>query len=171
MSLSDSLPKQSEAPLPAKSPVWSWLRAWWPALVWAVLISVLSTDAFSAAHTSQIIEPILRWLVPSISPGNLDLIHHVIRKCAHFTEYFVFFMLLYHGIRASHPNGRAWHWSWAVVAWLIAAIYSVFDEVHQIFVPSRGPSPWDSALDSSAALVALFVLFFLYRRSRRSSSE
>jgi VanZ family protein len=43
----------------------------------------------------------------------------------------------------------------------------VLDEVHQIFVPSRGPSPWDSLLDSTGALVALFVLFLLYRRFLR----
>jgi VanZ family protein len=168
MSSSDSLLKQSEASMSPKSPVQNWLWAWWPALLWAVLISVLSTDTFSAAHTGRIIEPVLRWLFPSISPDALELVHHVIRKSAHFTEYFIFFMLLYHGIRASRSNGRAWHWSWAAVAWLIAAVYSIFDEVHQIFVPSRGPSAWDSALDSAAALVALFVLFLLYHRSQRS---
>lgn len=169
MSSSDSLLKQSDTPMSPKSAGWNWLRAWWPALLWAVLISSLSTDTFSAAHTSRIIEPVLRWLFPSISHARLEVVHHIIRKSAHFTEYFIFFVLLYHGIRASRANGRAWQWSWAVLAWLIAAIYSILDEVHQIFVPSRGPSAWDSALDSTAALVALFVLFFLYRWSQRSS--
>jgi VanZ family protein len=171
MSSSDSLLQQSDVPEPPKPGAGRWLRAWWPALLWGVLISVLSTDSFSAAHTSLIIEPILRWLFPSISVESLELAHHIVRKSAHFTEYFIFFLLLYHGFKASHANGRRWHWSWAVVAWLIAAVYSVFDEVHQIFVPSRGPSAWDSLLDSTAALVALFVLFFLYRRSQRSSDS
>jgi VanZ family protein len=141
-----------------------WLRAWWPALAWAAFISILSTDSFSAEHTSRIIIPLLRWLIPTISSDTLELVHHLIRKSAHFTEYFIFFMLLYHGIRATRCTTRRWHWSWALIAWLIAALYSILDEVHQIFVPSRGPSPWDSLIDSTGALFALVVLFLLYRR-------
>jgi len=146
------------------SPLSVFLRAWWPALVWASCIFVLSTDSFSYQHTSRFIEPVLRWLFPFFSPGEMGLAHHVIRKCAHFCEYFVFFFLLYRGVRDSRTHVRGWHWSSALIAWLIAAGYSALDEIHQIFVPSRGPSVWDSLLDSVGALIALFVLFFLYRR-------
>jgi VanZ family protein len=159
---------QSRPPNSPKSPLSTRLRAWWPALLWAALISLLSTDTFSSVHTSQIIEPLLRWLIPSISRSGLDLAHHLIRKSAHFTEYFIFGLLLYHGIRASRRNGNPWHWSWALVAWAIAAGYSALDEMHQFFVPSRGPSPWDSLLDSTGALFALIVLFILYRFSQHS---
>jgi VanZ family protein len=148
----------------AGSAIPNWLRAWWPAIVWAIIISVFSTDFFSPEHTGSLILPIIRWLYPSISKEGLEFVHHLIRKSAHFIEYFVFFMLLYHGIRATRRDPRPWHWSWALVAWFIAASYSVLDEIHQIFVPSRGPSPWDSLLDSTGALVALLVLFALYRR-------
>lgn len=158
-----------DSPRPSRIP--NWVRAWWPALAWAAFISVMSTDGFSAEHTSRIIEPFLRWLIPTISADTLELVHHVIRKSAHFTEYFVFFMLLYHGIRATRRTSRRWHWSWALMAWLIAALYSVIDEVHQIFVPSRGPSAWDSLLDSTGALFALLVLFLLYRRLLRPRSS
>ncbi len=154
----------TQSSTPRRFAIPQWLRAWWPALLWATIISVLSTDSFSSAHTSLIIEPILRWLYPAISEDTLDLVHHLIRKSAHFTEYFIFFLLLYHGFRASRQNARAWNWSWALIAWLIAAVYSCLDEIHQIFVPSRGPSAWDSLLDSTGALFALFVLFLLYRR-------
>jgi VanZ family protein len=149
----------------------SWIRAWWPAVLWAVIISILSTDTFSAEHTSLVIEPILRWIYPAISVDGLELAHHLVRKSAHFVEYFVFFLLLYHGFRVNHRESRPWHWSWALIAWLIAAVYSVLDEVHQIFVPSRGPSPWDSLLDSTGALFALLVLFVLYRRYLRPRTE
>ncbi len=141
-----------------------WLRAWWPALLWAALIFFLSTDSFSSEHTSRIVEPLLRWLYPAISAAGLELAHHLVRKSAHFTEYFIFCILLYHGIRATRGDSRPWHWSWALLAWFIAAVYSVLDEVHQLFVASRGPSPWDSLLDSTGALFALLVIFVFYRR-------
>jgi VanZ family protein len=53
----------------------------------------------------------------------------------------------------------------------IAALYSALDEFHQTFVASRGPSAWDSLLDSTGALVALFTVFFLYRRFQRARAS
>jgi VanZ family protein len=144
-----------------------WLLPWLPAIVWSVLIFFASTDTFSASHTRMVIEPVLRWFLPYLSDDQLDHIHFLIRKCAHFSEYFVFYLLLYRGIRAGR---KGWHWSWAFAAWFIAAAYSALDEIHQSFVASRTASAWDSLLDSTGALVALFVLFFFYRLFRRAAS-
>ncbi len=150
--------------VPPKSFLPPWLRAWLPAILWSALIFFLSTDTFSAAHTGSILEPVLRWFIPSISADTIDEIHFLIRKSAHFSEYFVFSLLIYRGIRAGR---QGWHWSWAFAAWFIAAVYSCLDEIHQSFVASRTASPWDSLLDSTGALVALFVLFLFYRLFRR----
>ncbi len=176
MSTSDSLrnPRPTSAldeaydSFPYKSLLPPWLTAWLPAILWSGLIFFASTDVFSAAHTGTILESILRWLIPSISQDRVDQIHFFIRKSAHFTEYFIFFLLLYRGIRASR-NG--WHWSWALAGWFIAAAYSALDEIHQSFVASRTASVWDSLLDSTGALTALFALFLFYRLFRRSTRE
>jgi VanZ family protein len=159
-----------EAPhnVPRKNMVLAWLRVWWPALLWAAVIFGASTDAFSSERTSRFIDPVLRWLFPSASQDSIFCMHHLVRKAAHFVEYFVFFVLLYRGIRRSRPG---WHWSWAFAAWFIAALYSALDEFHQTFVASRGPSAWDSLLDSTGALVALFTVFFLYRRFQRARAS
>jgi len=153
--------------VPPKSFIPPWLHAWLPAILWAAVIFGLSTDTFSAYHTGSFIEPILRWLMPSLSGDTIEEIHFFIRKCAHFSEYFIFFLLLYRGIR----SGRAgWRWTWGLGAWFIAAVYSCLDEIHQSFVASRTASPWDSLLDSTGALVALFVLFVFYQLFRRRSA-
>lgn len=154
--------------VPPKDMIAAWLRSWWPALLWAGVIFVLSTDAFSWEQTGRFIDPILRWLFPSAPAEGIYLLHHLIRKTAHFVEYFIFFVFIYRGIHRSRPG---WHWTWALGAWLIAAVYSGLDEFHQVFVPSRGPSVWDSLLDSTGALVALLTLFFLYRRFQRARAS
>jgi VanZ family protein len=137
-----------------------WLRSWWPAFLWAAVIFTFSTDLFSAQHTAKVIEAVLHWLVPSLTHHQLAHIHFFIRKCAHFTEYFVFCVLLYRGIRGPRLG---WHWSWAFAALIIAACYSVLDEIHQAFIHSRTASPWDSLLDSSAAFLAVLALYLWFR--------
>jgi VanZ family protein len=147
----------------------AWLRSWWPALLWAAVIFTLSTDTFSAAHTGSIIEPVLRRLFRSLSRHQIHEIHYFIRKTAHFTEYFVFYLLLFRGARGDR---KGWHWTWGLVALSIAAGYSALDEIHQAFVVSRTASPWDSFLDSIGASVAFILVFLFYHfRARGDSRE
>lgn len=145
-----------------------WLHAWWPALLWAGVIFSLSTDTFSSEHTASVLEPVLKWMVRSLTDEQFDTIHHLIRKSAHFTEYFIFCLLLYRGVRL----GRAgWRWTWGVAALSCATGYSVLDEVHQAFVASRTASAYDSLLDSVGAFVAFAVLWlwFRWRRPARNA--
>jgi VanZ family protein len=137
-----------------------WLRGWWPALLWAGVIFIMSTDTFSAEHTGSILEPVLRWFLPSLTASQFGMIHHGLRKTAHFTEYFIFALLLYRGVRSPH---KGWRWSWALTALFIAAGYSALDEIHQAFVASRTASPYDSVLDSAGAFVAIAVLWLWFR--------
>jgi VanZ family protein len=140
-----------------------WLRAWLPALLWAGVITFASTDTFSSANTSSVLVPIVRWIYPAISNEHLEAIHFSVRKSAHFAEYFIFYVLLYRGIRGRRSG---WRWSWGVTAWIIAAAYSVLDEIYQSFVASRTASPWDSLLDSAGALVALLCVLLFVRFMR-----
>lgn len=142
---------------------WSWLRTWCPAIAWATVIFTLSTDTFSAEHTALVIWPVLRRVMPSITQELFDTIHYFIRKSAHFTEYFIFCLLLYRGMR----RGRAgWRWTWGVAALSVAAGYSVLDEIHQAFVASRTASAYDSLLDSVGAFAAFAVLWLWFRLRR-----
>ena len=137
-----------------------WLRAWWPAIGWAGLIFSLSTDAFSATHTRSVLEPLLHWLLPSLTTYQFESIHFLIRKSAHFGEYLVFCLLLFRGVRGRR---KGWRWSWGLTALFCAAGYSVLDEIHQAFVASRTASPYDSLLDSTGAFVAFAALWLWFR--------
>jgi VanZ family protein len=136
--------------------IWARLKNWLPAIAWACLISFLSTDVFSSDHTSVFIIPILHRLIPQASAETLELMHAIIRKSAHLTEYFIFSILL---IRALRGQENGWKLRWAIWAVVIAAGYASFDEFHQSFVPSRTASPWDALLDTAGASVAQVVLW------------
>jgi VanZ family protein len=148
-----------------------WVRSWWPALVWACVIFTLSTDSFSSAHTYHIIRPLLHWLFPGMSQHALEFIHHLIRKTAHFSEYFIFYLFVFRGVRGARAGFR---WTWGFAAWFVAAGYSCLDEIHQAFVAGRTASPYDSLLDSIGALFALLALavwFYFRRPSKPAISE
>jgi VanZ family protein len=140
-----------------------WLRSWWPALLWAAVIFTMSTDTFSSDHTREIIWPILRWLYPALTDAQFGVIHFFIRKSAHFTEYFVFGLLLYRAVRGPRPG---WRWTWGLAALGLAAVYSALDEIHQAFVASRTASAYDSLLDSIGAFFAIAFLFLWFRFRR-----
>lgn len=144
------------------------LKYWLPAIAWAIWISWASSDMFSASHTSRFIIPVLHWLLPHASAETLEELHFLIRKTAHLTEYFVFSCLLLRGMRGEQ---RGWRIRWALAAMAMAAGYSALDEFHQSFVPSRTASPWDSALDTTGAAAAQFVLWLWFRVHGRNRSN
>lgn len=134
-----------------------------PTLLWAGLIFAMSTSEFSAANTLNYIYPVLSWLLPFASHDTLMLLHELIRKGAHVTEYFVFSLLLLHGIRAGR---KEWRLQWALIALLVAALYASSDEFHQTFVPGRHGSPWDVMIDTAGATLAQVVAYLFSRRRR-----
>jgi VanZ family protein len=146
----------------------SFLRRWWPALVWAVVISGFSTGAFTAENTSRVIIPVLHWLLPHASPATLYYLHHIIRKCAHFTEYFILSLLILRGIQAGR---REDHLRWALVVIIVVAAYACLDEYHQSFVPGRTPAIHDVLIDTcggiAAQVVAGLLAFWTQLREQR----
>jgi VanZ family protein len=150
-----------------------WLKRWWPALVWAVVISLFSTGAFTAENTSRIILPILHWLFPQAAQATLLQIHHYIRKCAHFTEYFILSLLVLRGIRAGR---RGTHLAWALLVVAIVICYASLDEFHQRFVPGRTAAVGDVLIDTSGGIaaqliVALVILLGHLREGRAIEPE
>ena len=148
-----------------------WLTRWGPALVWAVLISVLSTGLFTAENTSRVIIPILHRLFPQAPLATLVEIHHFVRKSAHFIEYFILSLLILRGIRGER---RETHLRWALLATLIVAAYASLDELHQAFVPGRTAAVTDVLLDTTggiaAQIVAALVALWVHVRDRRRES-
>jgi VanZ family protein len=143
------------------------VKNWLPAIAWACLISFFSTDVFSSDHTSRFIIPALHLLIPRASAETLELLHVIIRKSAHLTEYFILSVLLTRGLRGQE---RGWRMRWAIWAVVLAAGYASLDEFHQSFVPSRTASPWDALLDTLGASAAQVYLWLWHLSHTRDAS-
>lgn len=147
-----------------------WVGRWWPALAWAAAIFSFSTGAFSAEHTSRIILPILHSIFPHASRAALLATHQFIRKCGHFTEYFILSWLILRGFRAGRREAR---FAWAMAAVALVAGYAALDELHQSLVPGRGGIEIsDVLLDTTGgvaaqAIAALLALWGHVRQNRK----
>lgn len=146
------------------------LKYWLPVLLWMAVIFSGSGDSKSSSHSSRIIVPLMRWMVPDISSENLDLVVLLVRKCAHLTEYAMLAWLCWRALRRPVKHDRRpWSWRLAGGAILFVALYAASDEWHQTFVPNREGCVRDVLIDTTGAVLGMALLWgvWLWRRRRR----
>lgn len=108
---------------------------WIPALSWAALIFTVSS-------------------LPNLKATQNNLLQELINTVAHFIEYFIFTVLILYAIR----NTRSFPRRELVAAGAIALLYSLFDEIHQYFVPTRMADVRDILVDSVGILSCLLLV-------------
>lgn len=95
----------------------------------------------------------------------VDGIHFFVRKAAHMTEFGILAMLFFYALgsygkfqsKTMEKFLRKRYWT----AWILTVCYACTDEIHQFFVPDRACTLFDVGVDSTGALLALFVVFLL----------
>jgi VanZ family protein len=142
------------------------VRYWGTVVAWMAVISMMSSEPFSAANTHRYIDPVLRFFFPELTPSGFVLAHSLIRKAAHLAEFAVLGALTYWASRRGRPP--AWRNRWALQALLIASAFALIDETHQRFVASRTGSLADSFIDICGAALSQVVIFV---RSKRTSTR
>jgi VanZ family protein len=126
---------------------------------------VLSTDTFAAEQTGKVLWDVLHDLAPDVTYEHYTLLHVLIRKAAHLTEYAILTCLLLRAFRAG--AARAWHWRWALFSLGLVAIHAGLDEYHQAFTQYRTAAVADSVLDMAGGLLALALLWLTRRQPAR----
>jgi VanZ family protein len=97
----------------------------------------------------------------------MTIIHLIVRKIAHFTEYGI---LGYFAVRAFRTSpGIYLSRYWFVISFAIVVFYALIDEYHQSFVPSRTSSIYDSFIDMTGGLTVILLLRLWYRERQPSS--
>jgi VanZ family protein len=139
---------------------WRW---WWPAIAMMAIIFIGSTDLGAMSHQSRLLLPLLRWF--GFGETAIHGIILAIRKLAHLTEYALLAIFVWRAwmLRPVFRPPVAWHWSEALLPFLICVGYALLDEFHQSFVPSRGASIWDVLIDVCGAVIGLALLWRWHR--------
>jgi len=143
------------------------LSRYGPLVIWAVLIFIGSSDLLSSSHTSGFIVRPLHLLFPGASEETLAIIHFLLRKLGHFTEYAILALFAARAFRGSSIASLSK--KWFLVSLVFVIVYALTDEFHQMFVPTRTASIFDSMIDSLGGLTALTVV--AWRRQVSGSSQ
>jgi len=136
------------------------LKYWLPVVFWMILIFTASADTKSYQHTSTFFEPLLHWLFPWMSQAQVELLHHLVRKTAHLTEYALLALLLWRAVRRpQRGDRRPWRWDEAGLSLVVVFTYAASDEFHQIFVPGRTALVPDVLIDTTGGALGLLLLW------------
>ncbi|SDE72355.1 VanZ family protein [Terriglobus roseus] len=144
--------------------------AWLPVLCGIAVICGESTNTMGAVHTSIWLSELAAWA--GHPNGAIWLINHILRKSGHFTGYGLLGVFFARGWYSVLRRRIVASWSTlrmraAMFGILSAAVVASADEIHQIFLPTRGASVWDVLLDTSGAVVlnGIFLAFLAARRN------
>lgn len=143
-------------------PLGSLAGQWAPVMIWLCFIFWMSTGTFSAEHTFSVVSVVLRFLFPGLSPDLVVLVHVIVRKAAHITEYLFLSLLLF---RAFRVPGSGWRWRYSVFAMMGVTLWALGDEFHQLFVPGRTGSLMDVGIDVAGGALGQLAIF-VWRRHR-----
>jgi VanZ family protein len=111
------------------------VAAWIPALIWMILIFLLSSRQRIAVSEEYVV-------------------NFLIFKTLHIIEYAILFFFYVRGLH--YPLGMT-KWRFAT-AFVLAVLYAISDEVHQSFVPTREGKLRDVIIDAIGALLAWSTL-------------
>lgn len=106
--------------------------------------------------------------VEKVAPNadlDVETLNGIIRKNAHFIMYFILGILVFSALGSNMTFPKR-----LVAALLICSLYAATDEIHQMFVPGRGPAVFDVFIDTSGTcagiltyIVIINVFFKEYR--------
>ena len=87
-----------------------------------------------------------------------SFIRMIIRKTAHFVEFFILYIIVYENLKEYIPTKAK------VVGLAIAIACGFLDEFHQLFVYGRAASFIDCLIDGSGCLLAYFIWHHLFKK-------
>lgn len=118
----------------------------------------------SSALSGKLAELVANW--PGVSEiVPVETLEAILRKLAHGLVYLVLGVGLT-GAMIAQRIGLI-----VLLVPLIGAMLAALDELHQSFVPGRGPSVWDVGIDTLGVVVGMMLVLFLYWCYRRLQRE
>ncbi|OPJ56683.1 VanZ family protein [Clostridium oryzae] len=125
-------------------------------ITWMIVIFAFSQQPGNMSNENN------RFVVDIFKKINIDLNEQlgnmcdfVIRKLAHFTEYFLLYILSFRVLQDRRKNYKLNY----IYALLIVFLYACTDEFHQLFILGREGKFRDVIIDTAGGTLAMMILY------------
>ena len=125
-------------------------------ILWMILIFIMSS--FNSTESSNQSGFIVNVISSIFNISNIELLSLIIRKLAHFTEYFILGILTCNMVHSYNKK--------AYISIIICILYAISDEIHQIFVPGRSCQIMDMTIDTLGSLTGIYLLLFIKKKHK-----
>ena len=138
--------------------------AWGLFLLWAFVIFFFSAQSGQSSNEMsngalKVIENIIH------IPITGEFFPFLIRKIAHFSEYFILGILSCHLVKQYRILKRKEYF----LIFLFCVLYALSDEFHQMFVGGRSSQIFDVFIDSTGSFFGLVSNYFIFRIRERKN--
>lgn len=123
-------------------------------IIWMMFIFIMSS--FNSTESSNQSNFIVNIIINIFNISNIEILSLIIRKLAHFTEYFILGILTYNMI--NNYNKKSY------ISIIICILYAISDELHQLFVPGRSCQVLDIIIDSIGSILGIYLLSFIIKK-------
>lgn len=116
-------------------------------IIWLSVIFLFSNQSGEASTnlTNSFLERVL-WFIDN------DVTFIIIRKLAHFGEYFILGILIYNLLREFTYKNIV------LYSFIICIIFACFDELHQLFIGGRDGKILDVFIDSIGIIIGILIV-------------
>lgn len=126
-------------------------------IIWMIIIFIMSSfNGESSGNQSNFIVNIISQI---FSISNINYLSFIIRKLAHFTEYFILGILVINNFKKINKK--------IIFGSIIfCMLYAFTDEFHQLFVSGRSGQIIDVLIDSFGSMCGIYgyLLFKKYKK-------
>lgn len=144
---------------------------------WMIFIFAFSSqNAEKSSQTSSgFVSAVIETVYPqynTLSASQQQNVTHtvtlIVRKTAHFSEYFVLGLLAFLTTVTFNKHKLCIR---LATAFVFCVLYSISDEIHQHFVPGRACRLIDMLIDSAGSMTAILLLTVLFVKRRKFRSK
>lgn len=129
-------------------------------IIWMTLVFAFSTQngeeskRTSGYFTDKVVQIIASVKADINIEDTEEIISFIIRKMAHFSIYFVGGILIFNFVNTFPLKLR----NVMLLAFVLGCVYSISDEIHQLFISERAGQIRDVLIDSTGVLIAILLM-------------
>lgn len=140
------------------------ILGWVCLLLWIGLIFYMSNQPGDvSSKQSGLVLKLFQAIGIDLNNELGELATFIVRKTAHFTEYFILYMLTVNVMKYYFNIDKA-----ILYAFVFSVFYACTDEIHQYFIPGRAMAFKDVLIDSSGALLSMIITKINFKMKKKN---